>query len=217
MLVWDRVTVAVRPARLVTTLAALLLAVACCAALPSPAAAAAGDDWRRAKLIVTRLAADSPSRPVVLLLGGSAARESTVSDGRWQDQIERRGGPLVVARNLGSSNQTFDQSRFLVERLGGTRAVILIGITYGRFTADPAASFSKALEPVVAYTQHRYSVRRILTRDQKRALVRRWRDTRLPVFKRHYAGNLADLEALVETCPRAATPRCCSTCRATCR
>ncbi len=46
--------------------------------------------------------ADTPTRPVVVLLGGSAARESTVSDQSWRDQIVAKGGPETLAWNMSS-------------------------------------------------------------------------------------------------------------------
>jgi hypothetical protein len=167
---------------------------------PAVASAAAGDDWRRAKLVCSNLRAKPPAKPVVLLFGGSAARECTHSDSRWAAQVKRRGGLDVLTYNLGSTNQSFDHNLFLVEQLPEAPIVVVIGITYGRFTAPSNPSFSTALEPTTSYTQHLYSKTRILSPSRKRQAVDTWLKNRYPVFKSQYAYNFGRLRELVQFC-----------------
>ena len=58
-------------------------------------------DWSRV-LARSPDAARPPAKPVVVLLGGSAARESTISDASWRNQIVTKGGPATLAWNMGS-------------------------------------------------------------------------------------------------------------------
>lgn len=86
----------VRPTRhlrsiLLATLVAALLALA----WPTGAAKALTTDsgWFHVLDVVAALNETPPEIPLVVLLGGSAARESTVSDGDWAAQVQRRGAP----------------------------------------------------------------------------------------------------------------------------
>ena len=55
------------------------------------ASARSGDDWAHAQQVVAALKAKPPKVPVVYLLGGSAARECTISDASWAAQVKRLG------------------------------------------------------------------------------------------------------------------------------
>ena len=80
--------------------------------------------------------ATSPSKPVIVLLGGSAARESTISDGSWREQIVADGGPATLAWNMGSRNRTMAQNVAIVKKLpAGAHAIVYIGINLGAFTS----------------------------------------------------------------------------------
>ena len=61
---------------------------------------ASGADWSRVLAALAWMQADTPGKPVVVLLGGSAARESTISDQSWRDQIVAKGGPETLAWNM---------------------------------------------------------------------------------------------------------------------
>ena len=80
-----------------------------------------GGDWAHVLQVVANLKAQPPAAPVVCLLGGSAARESTIDDASWAAQVEQLGGPSVVAYNLGSRNRTLAQDVELVRALRKTR------------------------------------------------------------------------------------------------
>ena len=91
--------------RAVATLAwtASLLVVAallgaCSAPATTPRAAATGvppgssdtgggGDWAHVLQVVANLKAQPPAAPVVCLLGGSAARESTIDDASWSTHV----------------------------------------------------------------------------------------------------------------------------------
>ena len=81
----------------------------------------------------------SPRLPVVCLLGGSAARESTFSDAEWAAEIEALSGHAVDAYNLGTRNQTFATDLGYVEVFPAEwdgAAVVFIGLNVGRFTGN---------------------------------------------------------------------------------
>lgn len=182
------------------TVAAVLLA-APAAALPADEH---GDDWEHAVSVVGRLAADPPGSPVVYLLGGSSARESTVSDAGWRRQIADKGVPDVRACNLGSSGQTYAQGLWLVRQAPDVPTLVLIGVNVGRYTPrirpvdDDGAAAARASSGGRGYDQHRFSTARSVA--VKRALVAKWLRERYPLFKERYADHAAALAQLVAAC-----------------
>jgi hypothetical protein len=171
------------------------------------ARAGSGADWSHVLQVVANLKADRPEKPVVVLLGGSAARESTISDSSWRAQIEAKGGPATAAYNLGSRNRTLAQNVALVQALPegrpGAPTIVYIGINVGVFTsAQKSASISlpKPRTPLPVYKQHVYSQRRILSVAKKKALVSAWLADRYPVFKRNYSTSSGVLDELVQAC-----------------
>ena len=87
--------------------------------------------------------AETPTKPVVVLLGGSAARESTISDSSWRSQIVAAGGPETLAWNMGSRNRTMAQNLAIVKKLPKVPTVIYVGINLGSFTStQKSASIS---------------------------------------------------------------------------
>ena len=166
-----------------------------------PAQALEGSDWQHALQVVRDLRASPPDSPVVLLLGGSSAREATVSDSDWAADVQRQGGSRVVTYNLGSRNQTFEQDAALVKALPKIPLLIVIGVNRGRFTSPPKTTTSTT--PVTTkgdYSQHHYSSARIRTLEQKQELVLYWMRQRYPVFTERYAANLAQLDKLIALC-----------------
>ena len=97
--------------------------------------AGGGNDWAHVLQVVANLKAQPPAVPFVCLLGGSAARESTIDDASWAAQVKDLGGPSVVAYNLGSRNRTLEQDVELIKALPETPGIVYIGINVGRFTA----------------------------------------------------------------------------------
>jgi len=100
--------------------------------------AKAGADWQHALQVVAYLRAHPPSRPLVLMIGSSIVRESTISDASWAAQVHQRGGPQVTAYDLGSSNQSFAQDVKLVGYLPSAPTIVFIGVDVVRFVSAPA-------------------------------------------------------------------------------
>jgi hypothetical protein len=153
--------------------------------------------------VVANLKADPPPEPVVVLLGGSAARESTISDGDWAAQIAADGGPAVAAFNLGSRNRTLAQDIALVKLLPERATIVYIGINVGRFTSPASSPTVKLPEPTATlppYDQHQYSKAKVKSAAQKKALVGAWLRDRYPYFKANYATSLKTLGKLVAAC-----------------
>jgi len=188
--------------------ATVVAPVASAAGAPSakPAAtpsAAGGDDWAHVLQVVANLKAQPPDEPVICLLGGSAARESTIDDASWAAQINELGGPSVVAYNLGSRNRTLEQDVELIKALPETPGIVYIGINVGRFTAAPSNPTLDLPEPTASlppYRQHQYSQSKILSVAKKRSLLSEWLAKRYPAFTKNYASNLKTLERLLVAC-----------------
>ncbi len=188
-------------------LLALLLGVgAVCASLaaaPFTTAARAieGSDWQHALRVAQNLRTHPPAEPVVLLLGGSAAREATASDAAWAAGVQALDDSPVVTYNLGSRNQTFEQDVALIDALPRIPVLVFIGVNLGRFTSPPTSTTSTT--PVAtkgAYSQHHYSSARVQSLVKKEEEVRYWMNRRYPVFSERYAANLARLGRLISAC-----------------
>ena len=165
--------------------------------------AGGGNDWAHVLQVVANLKAQPPAEPVVGLLGGSAARESTISDASWARQVKQLGGPSVATYNLGSRNRTFAQDVALIRALPEMPGIVYIGINVVRFTAPPSSPKLELPKPTASlppYRQHKYSKSRILSVAKKKALLRDWLAKRYPVFKRNYATSAGVLEKLVKVC-----------------
>jgi len=172
---------------------------------PSTGAGGGGNDWAHVLQVVANLKAQPPAEPVVCLLGGSAARESTIDDANWAAQVKRLGGPSVAAYNLGSRNRTLAQDVELIRALPEMPGIVYIGINVGRFTAppsDPTLHLPKPTASLPPYRQHQYSQSKILSVAKKKALLGEWLAKRYPVFKKNYASNLKTLALLLATCQK---------------
>ena len=151
--------------------------------------------------------ATPPDKPVVVLLGGSAARESTISDASWRDQIVAKGGPATLAWNMGSRNRTMAQNVAVVKALPkGVKALVYIGINLGSFTsAQKTASIT--LPSPAPTSSPRSSSRTSTARRRassptakKRALVQGWLADRYPVYKRNFATSAACSRRSIKVC-----------------
>ena len=172
-------------------------------ASPAAAGGKAAGDWAHALQVVANLQADPPDKPVVLLFGGSAARESTVSDASWRAQIEDEGGPATAAYNLGSRNRTAAQTLALVQALPKVPTIIYLGVNLGAFTSAQKTAKITLPDPVTplpAYQQHQYSESHILSTAQKQAAVQNWLTKRYPVFKANLPTSAAVLERIIKVC-----------------
>ena len=165
--------------------------------------AGGGRDWAHVLQVVADLKARPPTEPLLCLLGGSAARESTIDDASWAAQVRRLGGPSVAAYNLGSRNRTLAQDVALVRALPKAPGIVYIGIGVDRFTwppSHPALDLPQPTQSLPPYKQHQYSQSEIRSDATKRALLDAWLAKRYPAFKKNYASNLKTLEQLLVTC-----------------
>jgi len=168
---------------------------------------ASGADWRRVLAALAWMQAERPTKPVVVLLGGSAARESTISDESWRAQVVAKGGPETLAWNMGSRNRTMAQNVALVKALPkDARAIVYIGVNLGSFTSAQKTASLALPSPVPTSSPplaqpHQYSTATgILSTAKKKALVRTWLATRYPVFKRNFRTSAGVLETLIKVC-----------------
>jgi len=192
------------PGRPLIALAALTLlsaGLAAGCARSEPASQRATDDSGQ----IT--AAEATRLPVVCLLGGSAARESTVDDASWAAEIEGLSGRAVDAYNLGTRNQTFATDVGYVEVFPAEwdgAGIVFIGVSVGRFTGNrrPGTPADHVVDPsVIAHREAaRFGDGDMLGREQRRQHVEGWLRDRYPSFGQHYDESLETLELLVETC-----------------
>ena len=167
----------------------------------------AGLDWLHAVQIVANLRYQPPTAPLVVLLGGSSARESTVSDSNWESEISQLGGPQVDAYNLGSRNRTYAQDLEFVKLLPrNLPTIVYIGINLSRFCnapSYPTITLPSPLIPPPSYNQHIYSVtKRIQFKSTKRFYVKYWLKRRRPQFTRNYAYNMGIIARIIQACQR---------------
>jgi hypothetical protein len=176
------------------------------AAVPSARAAEHGKDWQHALQVVANLRQSHGRKPVVVLLGGSSARECTVSDVAWARQIRRRSGIDTVTYNAGSKHRTYSEDLALVRLLPRNgKTLVYIGVNLGRFClgVTPAAVRLPRARPLPLHRQqHVYSSDHILSASAKRSYVSYWLDQRYPNFLANYANELAVLERIILACKR---------------
>ena len=183
----------------------LLITLCFCvdALLSAPSAAArfkAGDDWRHVAQVAGYMSGRSPKRPLVYLLGGSAARECIVSEKSWRAQIVARGGPQTLAFGLGAASQTYDDNIRLLRLLPEAPSIVIIGVNVGRYTGKGAHRLPQVKPRISAYDPHRFRAAHVLSDQWKSAMVTDWLRRRHPVFKARFARNDAKLEELVALC-----------------
>jgi len=162
-----------------------------------------GKDWQHCVQVVADLRAEHPTVPLVVLLGGSSARECTVQDSDWERQIKKRSGYVVDTYNLGSKHRSYAQDLAFVKLLPkGVPTIVYIGVNVGRFCLPPGAATITLPrpKPLGSYSQHVYHADNIQSRAEKEYYVRYWITARYPEFKTYYSSELAVLSKLIRTC-----------------
>ena len=171
--------------------------------LPLSAATWVGD-WAHGIQVVNWLRYRTPRRHVVYLLGGSASRESIISEANWSQQLAALSGKATSAWVLSSKCQSFEEDRRLVTALPRQRGVVVINVGLSRFlTAHKPSTVSHTAvrtQPPGGWYQHHYDLRFPLSLAVQRELVREWVRDRSRLFAPRYPAKLADLEAVVEAC-----------------
>jgi hypothetical protein len=151
----------------------------------------------------------SSGTPTVYLLGGSGARECIVSNAEWGAELSALVGAKVRAIDLGATNQSFTADRRYVCNMDEGHKVVVIGVGLGRYTSPPPPQVQcdKKLSPPLQQAldgelevEHRYSETSIQTDERKEQLLETWLAERYPLFRKNYAANRDELEALLKEC-----------------
>jgi hypothetical protein len=161
-----------------------------------------GKDWQHCVQVVANLRAKKPKVPLVVLLGGSAAREATVLDDNWERQIKRRSDYVVDAYNLGSKHRSYAQDLAFVKLLpANVPTIVYIGVNLGRFCLPvrPASVTLPKPKALPSYPQHVYHKDRIQSRSTKKYYVSYWLSARYPEFRANFSRELAMLEKIIRT------------------
>ena len=162
-----------------------------------------GRDWQHCVQVVANLRAKHPKVPLVVLLGGSSARECTVLDDNWERQIKKRSGYVVDAYNLGSKHRSYAQDLAFVKLLPkGVPTIVYIGVNLGRFCLPPGSATITLprARPLARYPQHVYHANRIQSWSTKQYYVRYWLSARYPEFRSYYASELGVLQKIIRVC-----------------
>jgi hypothetical protein len=186
-------------------LAALVAALAALVWPASSPALTGGSDWYHALDVAAALRSSPPKVPVLLIFGGSVARECMVSDRDWAAQVQRRGGPEVLSYNIASRTRTYYEDVALVKALPRMKAIVYIGINLERF-CSPVQSYTISIAPDPArsanYSLHHVTQSQTQSLATKQATVRYWLNTRYPVFRSRLSYNLRQVERVILACKR---------------
>ena len=171
-------------------------------------------DWQHCTQVLADLRAAPPhGTPLVVLLGGSAARECTISDASWAAGIATRAaftgrfaGPVnVTACNLSSTLRSFSLDRAMIGYLPrSVPTLVYIGVNLGEFArgnGSTAFTLPRPVETLPPYDQHSYSLAGgIESCADKHHAVEEWLAQRWPGYRYHYRANLLRLEAILKMC-----------------
>lgn len=92
-----------------------------------------GDDAVHISYTVSALKRQRPRQLPVYLVGGSATRESIVSERAVAREIRQKLGIFVEAHSLAGNSQSFADDLAIIENLPAGKAVIVIGVGVERF------------------------------------------------------------------------------------
>jgi hypothetical protein len=98
----------------------------------------ARDDFLHNSYTVARLKRHPPDRLPVYVIGGSAARESLISDRSFADVVRRASGVPVGAYVLSNYDQTLGQSLAIIDNLPPGHGVVVLAVNNNRFQFSPA-------------------------------------------------------------------------------
>ena len=101
------------------------------------------DDFTYVSWSTGALKRNPPAMPLVVLTGGSDAREAMSSGPSFAAQVKKAGGPLVSAWNLSCRKQRFAQTLAIIDSLPDTPTTVLIGLNLGRFSSTPERNFDQ--------------------------------------------------------------------------
>lgn len=98
----------------------------------------ARDDFLHNSYTVSRLKLHPPDRLPVYVIGGSATRESIVSDRSFAEMIGRASGVPVSVYVLSNYNQTLGESLAIVDNLPPGKGIVVLAVNNNRFHFSPA-------------------------------------------------------------------------------
>jgi hypothetical protein len=161
-------------------------------------------EWDHILQVIAWLRYRTPQRRVVYLFGGSAARESVISEASWTAQIRAVSGKSAVAYVVSSRCQTYVEDKRIVNQLPKGRGVALINVGPTRFSMLHKSALvpkhtTRAWPPGPWY-QHHYDWSVRLSLAEKRSLVSTWVRDRYGVLVARYPDRLVELETLVKAC-----------------
>jgi hypothetical protein len=186
-------------------LAALFAALSALAWPPGATALTGSPAWYHAIEVISAVNETPPEVPLLILTGGSVTKECMVGDADWASQVQRRGGPEVVAHNISSAMRSFYEDVALVKALPNVPGIVFIGVNLGRFTWPyQSGEVSLARNPTLAakYTIHHFTSADMMTLAEKQACVVRWMTKSYPHFQARVDYNLRQLARLVRVCKR---------------
>ena len=158
-------------------------------------------DYRHALQVVADLRAYPPQVPLVVLLGGSSQRSSTVSDLSMTRQIGKDVGYRMVAFNLGSKERLLTTDERMVGLLPDVHPIVYIGVNMGRFCrghTDPAVTLPDPSGASPTPQPRALERTDALSDMRKSQMVGEWLQTRWPSFLKNYRYELAVLESTVK-------------------
>jgi hypothetical protein len=97
----------------------------------------ARDDFLHNSYTVGRLKRHPPDRLPIYVIGGSAARESLISDGSFAEAVRGASGVPVRAYVLSNYDQTFGQSLAIIDNLPPGRGIVVLAVNNNRFHFSP--------------------------------------------------------------------------------
>jgi hypothetical protein len=162
------------------------------------------DPWIHDLQVIADLKASPSAEPVVCLLGGSSARECTISDEAWAAQVQEL-GESALTYNLGSSDRTFAQDVALMEALprGQLNMIVFIGMSapgMARAEASVSITLPAPTFPLPPWSQHYAVVDTTLPVLQKLAQVSSWMADGYPALQANYGTARMMLERLIVGC-----------------
>ena len=169
-----------------------------------PLAAGTVSEWDHVLQVVAWLRYRTPQRRVVYLFGGSAARESVISESSWAAQVQAVSGRSAATYVVSSRCQTYVEDTLIVDQLPMGRGVALISVGTTRFsmlhTSASVPLNSARSWPPGPWYQHHYDWIPSLSAAEKQRLVRVWVRDRYGVFLSRYPDRLVELDTLVQAC-----------------
>ncbi len=97
------------------------------------------DDFFHDTYVIGRLKLHHPAHLPIYLIGGSAARESLVSEPAFAKVVREKTGVQVEAHVLCNYNQNFGESLAIVDNLPPGPGIVVIAVNNNRFHFSPAA------------------------------------------------------------------------------